>query len=410
MKLKKKIPLIDQHNKSGFWGDKFGGNFIPETLKKPVEDLTILFEKLRYNKKFIRERDHYFKNYIGSPTSFIKLHHLSKHLGGAQIYAKMVSEANGGAHKIYNATVHCLIAKRAGKKYVVGDTGAGYAGKMLSMAAKKFGLKCKIFMGAKDIKRQKPNVDAMKKNGAEVVPVYSGSQTLVDAVSECMRYWVSNCDSTHMCVGSTVGPNIFVKICGWSTAQISRELKIQIQSEFKKIPKKIKLINCVGGGSSAYGFWSEFIDYDKKKIELIGVEAGGPKNSKLHAAPLTKGAKLGILHGAAAYVCQNSEGQINDTESISAGLDYPGVSPIHCFLKDTKRARYTSVTDEGALNAYKLVTKLEKINPSLEPSHAFAEAIKIAPKLSKDTIIIVNSCGDAKKDRDILKARLGKFN
>ncbi|MDA8858509.1 tryptophan synthase subunit beta [Candidatus Pelagibacter sp.] len=410
MKLKKKIPLIDQHNKNGFWGGKFGGNFIPETLKKPIEDLTELFEKLRYDKKFLKERDYYFKNYIGSPTSFIKLQNLSDHLGGAQIYAKMVSEANGGAHKIYNATVHCLIAKKAGKKYVVGDTGAGYAGKMLSMAAKKFGLKCKIFMGAKDIKRQKPNVDAMKKNSAEIVPVYSGSQTLVDAVSECMRYWVSNCDNTHMCVGSTVGPNIFVKICGWSTAQISRELKIQIQSEFKKFPKKIKLINCVGGGSSAYGFWSEFIDYDKKQIELIGVEAGGPKNSKLHAAPLTNGAKLGILHGAAAYVCQNSEGQINDTSSISAGLDYPGVSPIHCFLKDTKRARYTSATDEGALNAYKLVTKLEKINPSLEPSHAFAEAIKIAPELNKDTIIIVNSCGDAKKDRDILKERLGKIN
>ena len=410
MKLKKRIPLIDQHDKSGFWGGKFGGNFIPETLKKPVEDLTILFEKLRYNKKFLKQRDYYFKNYIGSPTSFIKLQNLSNHLGGSQIYAKMVSEANGGAHKIYNATVHCLIAKKAGKKYVVGDTGAGYAGKMLSMAAKKFGLKCKIFMGAKDIKRQKPNVDAMRKNGAEVVPVYSGSQTLVDAVSECMRYWVSNCDNTHMCVGSTVGPNIFVKICGWSTAQISRELKPQIQSEFQKIPKKIKLINCVGGGSSAYGFWSEFIDYDKKQIELIGVEAGGPKNSKLHAAPLTNGAKLGILHGAAAYVCQNNEGQINDTESISAGLDYPGVSPLHCLLKDTKRARYTSTTDEGALHAYKLVTKLEKINPSLEPCHAFAEAIKIAPNLSKEIIIIVNSCGDAKKDRDILKARLGKIN
>ena len=410
MKLKKKIPLIDQHDKSGFWGGKFGGNFIPETLKKPVEDLTTLFEKLRYDKKFLKKRDYYFKNYIGSPTSFIKLQNLSGYLDGAQIYAKMVSEANGGAHKIYNATVHCLIAKKAGKKYVVGDTGAGYAGKMLSMAAKKFGLKCKIFMGAKDIKRQKPNVDAMKKNGANVVPVYSGSQTLVDAVSECMRYWVSNCDNTHMCVGSTVGPNIFVKICGWSTAQISKELKFQIRSEFKKIPKKIKLINCIGGGSSAYGFWSEFMDYDKKQIELIGVEAGGPKNSKLHAAPLTNGAKLGILHGAAAYVCQNNEGQINDTDSISAGLDYPGVSPIHCFLKDTKRARYTSATDEDALNAYKLVTKLEKINPSLEPCHAFAEAIKIAPKLSKNTIIIVNSCGDAKKDKDILKARLGKIN
>ncbi len=409
IKIKKNISLIDQHNKNGFWGGKFGGNFIPETLKKPVEDLTNQFEKLRYNKKFIKQRDYYFKNYIGSPTSFIKLQNLSDHLGGAQIWAKMVSEANGGAHKIYNATVHALICKKAGKKYIVGDTGAGYAGKMLSMAAKKFGLKCKIFMGVKDMKRQKPNCDAIIKNGAEIVPVYSGSQTLVDAVSECMRYWVSNCDNTHMCVGSTVGPNIFVKICGWSTAQISRELKIQIKSEFNKFPKKIKLINCVGGGSSAYGFWSEFIDYDKKQIELIGVEAGGPKNSNLHAAPLTNGAKIGILHGAAAYVCQNSEGQINETESIAAGLDYPGVSPIHCYLKDTKRARYISATDEAALSAYKLVTKLEKIKPSLEPSHAFAEAIKIAPKLSKDTVIIVNSCGDAKKDRDILKARLGNI-
>tara|TARA_B100001142_G_scaffold106073_1_gene107919 strand:- start:3659 stop:4894 length:1236 start_codon:yes stop_codon:yes gene_type:complete len=410
IKLKKKVPLIDQHDKNGFWGGKFGGNFIPETLKKPVEDLTILFDKLRNDKRFLKEKDYFFNNYIGSPTSFIKLQKLSDHLGGAQIYAKMVSEANGGAHKIYNATVHCLIAKRAGKKYIVGDTGAGYAGKMLSMAAKKFGLHCRIFMGAKDIKRQKPNVDAMKKNGAIVIPVYSGSQTLVDAVSECMRYWVSNCDNTHMCVGSTVGPNIFVKICGWSTAQISRELKTQIKSEFKKIPKKVKLINCVGGGSSAYGFWSEFIDYDKKQIELIGVEAGGPKNSKLHAAPLTNGAKLGILHGSLAYCCQDSEGQIKETESISAGLDYPSISPMHCFLKDTKRARYTSATDEETLKAYKLVTRLEKINPSLEPSHAFAETIKIAPKLSKNTVIIVNSCGDAKKDRDILKSRLGKVN
>ena len=408
IKIKKGIPLIDQHDKNGYWGGKFGGNFIPETLKKPIEDLTILFEKLRKDKNFIKERDYYFKNWVGAPTPFIKLENLTKHLGGAQIWAKVVSEANGGAHKIYNATVHCLITKRAKKKYIVGDTGAGYAGKMLSMAAKKFGLKCKIFMGVKDIKRQKPNCDAMRKNGAEIIPVYSGSQTLVDAVSECMRYWVSNCDTTAMCVGSTVGPNIFVKICGWSTAQISRELKSQIKFEFKKIPKKIKLINCIGGGSSAYGFWSEFIDYNKKQIELIGVEAGGPNKSKLHAAPLSRGAKLGILHGAAAYVCQNSEGQINETESISAGLDYPGVSPMHCFLKDTRRARYTFATDEEALNAYQLVTKYENLNPSLEPSHAFAEAIKIAPKLSKDTIIIVNSCGDAQKDRDILRERLGK--
>ena len=293
-KILKKRQFIDQHDKNFMYGGKFGGNFIPETLKKPIDDLTLLFGKLRNDKKFIRQRDHYFKTYIGVPTPFIKLSKLTEFLGGAQIYAKVVSEANGGAHKIYNATVHCLIAKKAGKKFIVGDTGAGYAGKMLSMAAKKFGLKCKIFMGAKDIKRQRPNVNAMKKNGAVIVPVTTGSQTLVDAVSECMRYWVSNCDTTHMCVGSTVGPNIFVKICAFSTAQISRELIHQMKQEFGGVPDKLKLINCVGGGSSAIGFWNEFLN---SNAELIGVEAGGPKNSKLHAAPLSTNSKVGILHG-----------------------------------------------------------------------------------------------------------------
>ena len=331
IKIKKGISLIDQHDKNCLYAKKFGGNFVPETLKKPIDDLTQLFKKLRYDKKFLDRRDYYFDNYIGAPTPFIKLQNLTRYLDGAEIWAKVVSEANGGAHKIYNATVHCLIAKEAGKKYIVGDTGAGYAGKMLSMAAKKFGLKCKIFMGAKDLKRQKPNVDSMRKNGAEIVPVYSGSQTLVEAVSECMRYWVSNCDTTHMCVGSTVGPNIFVKICAWSTAQISRELKIQMKNVFKKIPQKVKLINCVGGGSSAMGFWNEFMDYSPKQIEFIGVEAGGPENSKLHAAPLTTGAKIGVLHGSKQYVMQNKEGQISETESISAGLDYPGVSPLIVF-------------------------------------------------------------------------------
>jgi len=278
------------------------------------------------------------------------------------------------------------------------------------MAAKKFGLKCKIFMGTKDIERQRPNVEAIKANGAEIVPVNSGSKTLVDAVSECMRYWVSNCDTTHMCVGSTVGPNIFVKICAWSTAQISRELVQQLIKQFGTIPKKLKLINCVGGGSSAIGFWNSFMHYDKSHVEFIGVEAGGPKNSKLHAAPLTNNSKIGILHGAAQYVVQSEDGQISETKSISAGLDYPGVSPLHCFLKDTKRARYTSATDEEALEAYKLVSSMEYIRPSLEPSHAFAEAIKIAPKLSKDTMIIVNSCGDANKDRKILEHKLGKLH
>ena len=409
MKIKNKVPLIDQHDKFGLWGGKFGGNYIPETLKKPVMDLEVLFSKLRKNKEFIKDRDKHFKQWVGAPTRFIKLENLTNHLNGGQIWAKVVSDANGGAHKIYNATVHCLIAKKAGKKFIVGDTGAGYAGKMLSMAAKKFGLKAKIFMGAKDIRRQKPNCDAMKKNGAEIVPVYSGSQTLIDAVSECMRYWVSNCDTTHMCVGSTVGPNIFVKICGWSTSQISRELKPQILKEFGKIPNKVKLYNCVGGGSSSFGFWNEFIDYKKSQVEFIGVEAGGPLKSKKHAAPLTNNSKLGVLHGAMQYVVQNKEGQIEETESISAGLDYSGVSPLHCFLRDSKRARYTSASDEAALKAYKLVTKYENLNPSLEPCHAFAVACAEAPKLKKNNILIINSCGDAIKDKKILKEKLGKY-
>jgi len=409
IKIKKNTLLIDQHDKDGIYAKKFGGSYVPETLKKPIEDLTKLFQKLRHDKKFIKERNYYFENYIGTPTPFIKLQNLTRHLGGAQVWAKVVSEANGGAHKIYNATVHCLIAKKAGKKYVIGDSGAGYAGKMLSMAAKKFNLKCKIFMGIKDVQRQKINVDAIRKNGAVVVPVYTGSQTLVDAVSECMRYWVANCNTTHMCVGSTVGPNIFVKICAWSTAQISRELKIQIINVFGKIPQRVKLINCVGGGSSAMGFWNEFMDYNPRQIEFIGVEAGGPKNSKHHAAPLSNNAKVGILHGAKQYVMQNKEGQISETESISAGLDYPGVSPLHCFLKDSKRARYTSATDEEALAAFQIVTKLEDISPSLEPSHAFAEAIKLAPRLNSSTVIIVNSCGDSLKDKFIIRKRLGTY-
>ena len=396
MKIKKGIPLIDQ-DVNGFYG-KFGGNYIAETLKKPIDDLAKLFAKSRNDKSFIKERDSLYENYVGKPTRFIKLQNLTDHLGGAQIYAKMVSDANGGAHKIYNAITHAMLCKRAKKKYICTDTGAGYNGKMFSMVAKKFGLGCKVFMGTRDIERQKPNCDSIKKNGAEIVPVNSGSKTLVDAVSECIRYWVSNCDKVHMGIGSLVGPNIFVKICGWSTAQISRELKVQLEEEFGEIPNKLKLINCVGGGSSAYGFWSEFIDCNKNKVELIGVEAGGPSNSKLHAAPLSKNSKIGVLHGAAAYCVQNSDGQINETESISSGLDYPSVSPIHCLLKDTGRAEYVAITDKEALEAFHLLTEVEGIIPALEPSHAIAYAVKLAKEWSSDKSIIINLSGRGDKD------------
>ena len=409
MQIKKGIPLIDQYDKNCMWGGKFGGNFVPETLKKPIDDLTKLFEKLRKDKSFIKERDYYFKNYVGAPTPFIRLDNLTDYLGGAQIWAKVVSENPGTAHKVYNVLVHCLMARRAGKKYVCTDTGAGMNGKNLAMVGKMLGLKVKIFMGSVDIQRQKKNVEVMKEYGADVIPVTTGSQTLVDAVSECMRYFVANCDSTHLVVGSAVGPAVWIRICAWAAAQISKELIVQIKDEFGKIPKKLKLLNCIGGGSSALGFWNEFIDYDKEQVELIGVEAGGSKKSKKHAAPLTNGSKIGILHGSAQYVIQDEDGQIGETESISAGLDYPGISAIHCFLKDVKRARYTSATDEEALNAYKLVTKFENISPSLEPCHAFAEAIKIAPRLSKDTVLCINSCGHSLKDSGIIKSKLGYY-
>ena len=408
MKIKKGTPIYDQHDKNGFYGGKFGGNFVAEGTLRPIQDLTKLFEKLRKDKKFLAKKDQLFKNYLGGETPLFKLEKLSEHLGGAQIWCKDVSSLKGSAHKGYHAIVNALICKMSGRKHLCGDTGAGMFGKNLAMAGKHLGLKVKIFMGTKDISRQAVNVKFMRDAGAEIVPVDSGSKTLVDAVSECMRYWVANCDTTAMCVGSTVGPAIFVRICGWSTSQISRELKVQLINEFGEVPKKIKLYNCVGGGSSSFGFWNEFMDYDKKQVEFIGVEAGGPSKSKKHAAPLTYGSKIGILHGAAQYVNQNSDGQIEETESISAGLDYPGISPLHCFLKDTKRARYTAASDEEALKAYQIVTKYENLRPSLEPSHAFSVAIKEAKKLSKNTIVVINSCGDAYKDRGILEKKLGK--
>ncbi len=402
MKIQKGKSLIDQCDSRGFYGGKFGGNFVAETAIKPIQDLSKLFEKLRRDKKFLKLRDYYFKNYLGGETPFFPLSNLSRHLGGAQIWCKDVSAIHGDAHKAYHATGNALICKASGKKYIVGDTGAGMFGKNLAMAAQKMGLKCKIFMGTKDIKRQSINAKFIKAAQAEIVPVSTGSATLVDAVSECMRYYVSNCDTTHLAVGSAIGANVFLKICAWSTSQISRELKQQLKREFGgKIPK-LKLVNVIGGGSSAAGFWNEFIHYPKKQVELIGVEAK-------YAAPLSTNAKLAILHGAAQYCLTDKDGQIKDTHSISAGLDYPGVSPLHCFLKQTKRARFTTCSDSQALSAFKLVTKLESIRPSLEPSHALHEVIRIAPKLSKDVVVCINNCGEASKDSKIIKGKIGYY-
>ena len=402
MKIQKGKSLIDQCDSRGFYGGKFGGNFVAETAIKPIQDLSKLFEKLRRDKKFLKLRDYYFKNYLGGETPFFPLSNLSRHLGGAQIWCKDVSAIHGDAHKAYHATVNALICKASGKKYIVGDTGAGMFGRNLAMAARELKLSCRIFMGTIDIKRQAPNVKFMREAGAEIIPVNTGSKTLVDAVSECMRYFVSNCDTTHLAVGSAIGANVFLKICAWSTAQISKELKQQLKREFGKIPK-LKLVNVIGGGSSAAGFFSEFIHYPKKYVELIGVEAK-------YAAPLTTNAKLAILHGAAQYCLTDKDGQIKETHSISAGLDYPGVSPLHCFLKDTGRARYTSASDEQALAAFKLVTQLESsIKPSLEPAHCLHEVIRIAPKLNKNEIVIFNNCGNSYKDKKIIEEKIGYY-
>ncbi len=401
LKIKKNIELIDQHNPRGFYLNKFGGNFVAETAIKPIDDLSKLFEKLRKNKKFLKKRDKYFRYYLGGETPFFKLENLTKYLGGAQIWCKDVSAINGDAHKAYHSVVNALICKESGKKFIAGDTGAGMFGKNLAMAAKEMKLKCKIFMGTKDIDRQALNVKFMKRAGAEVVPVDTGSRTLVDAVSECMRFYVSNCQTTHLAVGSAIGANVFLKICAWSTSQISRELKSQIIKQFGKIPK-LHLLNVIGGGSSAIGFWNEFIHYNKNHVKLTGIEAK-------YAAPLSTNAKIAILHGAAQYCLQDKNGQIADTHSISAGLDYPGVSPLHCMLKDTKRANYTSCSDEAALNALKLIWKYENLRPSLEPAHAWAECIKIAPKLKKNEVIIVNNCGEGSKDAKIIKNKIGYY-
>ena len=410
IKIKKGIPLIDQHDKNYMYAGKFGGNFIPESLKKPVDDLTKLFEKYRYDKSFIKERDWWYDNYLGAPTRFIRLENLTRYLGGAQIWAKMVSDYSTGSHKGLTAITHALLCKRSGKKILISDSGAGENGKAYSIIAKAMGLKLYVFMGQVDISRQKKNVDIIKSNGAKIIPVTTGSATLVDAVSESMRFFVSNNEKVFMGIGSLVGPSPYVKICGWSTAQISRELIIQVKNAFGKIPKKMKIFAAVGGGSSSFGIWNSFFNYSSKQIELIGVEAQGNfKNGKFHAAPLSNNSKIAIMHGFASYCAQDKDGNVAHTDSCSAGLDYPSCSPIHSWLKDNKRVRFTNATNDEAFKAFKLVNDLEEISPSLEVAHPIAEIIKVAPKLSKDTIVVLSCCGTSEKDSSIIKKKLGYY-
>ena len=403
MAIKKGVPLYDQADKNGFWG-QFGGNYLPEPLLKPADDLHKAFQELRHDPEFLKDLEKLRTEFIGRPTPFFKLENLTRELGGAEIWIKHEAQCHGDSHKLNGAIISCLIAKYRGQTEIIGDTGAGMAGCGLAMAASRLGLRSRVFMGKVDYERQKLNVMRMKTLGCEVVPVLAGSQTLVEAVSETLRFWLANCDTTAICVGSVVGASVFVKLCAFGQHVISREMKSQMINRFGNIPSDLTLVAAVGGGSSSFGFFCDFIDEETK---LIGVEAGGPENDKnLHAAPLTNNSPIGILHGAKQYVIQSKDGQILETSSIAAGLDYPGCSPMHCFLKDEGRVSYTSVSDEEAVKGFEILARTEGIQCSIEPAHAMAQVMKIAPSMNKDEKIALLICGTLSKDAPLIAERL----
>ena len=402
MKIRKDIPFIDQHDEFGMWGSH-GGTFCGESLKKPIEDLTKTFEKLRNDRGFLDELEYYRKNYIGRPTPFLEFPALTRHFKVAKILVKHEAQAYSGSHKINNSIVHAMIAKVMGKKEIVGDTGAGYAGSALAIAASLFGLKAKVFMGRHDMERQKIQVFRMRSLGCEVIPCDQGSKTLVEAVSSCIRYFTANSDRVHMCVGSCVSSTIWVKICAWAQSIIGKEMEEQMIDMLGKVPDKLNIVCAIGGGSSSYGTFNNFIPMDH--VTLTGVEAGGPHGKNKGADSLSRGT-IGVLHGSKSYLLQDKNSMVSSTTSISAGLDYPSNSPLHSHLKDLKRLQVMSVSDEEVLESFKLVSRLTGLQPSLEPCHSFAAIAKLAPKSDPNSYIATNCCGNALKDMAILAERL----
>ncbi len=377
---------------------EFGGVFAPETLMNNLEELEKAFMKIRDDKKFQDELKLLLGNYAGRPTPLYFAKRLSE-FAGANIFLKREDLLHGGAHKINNTLGQALLAKKMGKERIIAETGAGQHGVATAMACAVLGLKCEIYMGATDVERQKPNVLRMKMLGAKISVVESGSKTLKDAINEALRDYVTNVRNTYYMIGSVVGPHPYPTIVKEFQKIIGEETKRQCMRQIGKLPDAI--IACVGGGSNAIGIFHEFIN--DKNIRLIGVEAAGEGlNTERHAATLNKGFK-GVLHGALSYLLQDECGQIKETHSIAAGLDYPGVGPEHSFLKESGRAEYAAVTDEEVLNAFRLLSKLEGIIPALESAHAIAYAIKLAKTLNKDSTIIVNLSGRGDKDVEIFE-------
>ncbi|MES9871730.1 MAG: tryptophan synthase subunit beta [Candidatus Sedimenticola sp. 6PFRAG7] len=378
----------------------FGGMFVAETLMEPLEELRQAYEKYMQDETFLAELDADLAHYVGRPSPIYHAERLSRELGGAQIYLKREDLNHTGAHKVNNTIGQALLAKRMGKTRIIAETGAGQHGVATATVAARLGLECIVYMGSVDMARQEANVYRMRLLGAEVVGVESGSKTLKDALNEAMRDWVTNIDNTFYIIGTVAGPHPYPAMVRDFQTVIGREAREQMQRQAGRLPDA--LVACVGGGSNAIGLFHPFLD--DHEVAIYGVEAAGDGlETGNHAAPLCAG-KPGVLHGNRTYLMEDADGQIIETHSVSAGLDYPGVGPEHAWLKDIGRANYVAVTDKEALAAFHTLTRTEGIIPALESSHALAYATKMAPTMDKDKIILVNLSGRGDKDMHTVAA------
>jgi len=386
--------MYNYPDSTGHFG-QFGGIYMAETLIPAVDELRQQYLHFRDDPEFKAELAYELKHYVGRPSPIYHAKRLSESLGGAQIYLKREDLNHTGAHKINSAMGQALLAKRMGKKRVIAETGAGMHGVATATVAARFGMECVVYMGAEDIQRQAANVFRMKLLGATVVPVESGSKTLKDACNEAIRDWVTNVENTFYIFGTAAGPHPYPMMVRDFQSVIGNEAKVQMPEMINRQPDAV--IACVGGGSNAIGLFYPYVDIEG--VQIIGVEAGGHGiASGHHAAPLTANSKVGVLHGNKVYLIQDENGQIIETHSISAGLDYPGVGPEHCLLKDLGRAQYVAINDDEALAAFDSLCRLEGIIPALESSHALAHAIKIAPAMGNDKVLLVNLSGRGDKD------------
>lgn len=374
---------------------QFGGTFVAETLVEALDELRDMYDKVKDDPEFLNEFHHDLKHFVGRPSPIYYAERLTKQIGGAKIFLKREDLNHTGAHKVNNTVGQALLAKRMGKPRVIAETGAGQHGVATATIAARLGLECVVYMGSEDIKRQSPNVYRMKLLGAKVVPVESGSKTLKDALNEALRDWVTNVSDTFYIIGTVAGPHPYPMMVRDFNSVVGKECKTQMPDIAGCQPDAI--LACVGGGSNAMGIFYPYID--DKNVRLIGVEAAGEGvETGKHAAPLTSNSPIGVLHGNRTYLMQNDEGQIIDTHSVSAGLDYPGVGPEHAWLKDSGRAEYVAVTDDDALKAFHNLCLIEGIIPALETSHALAYAEKLAATMSKEKVILVNLSGRGDKD------------